>query len=171
MSPTERSERAVEGALARLRDDHGTFEVVDREWSVSPAGYDRDRRRFAAGTVGGAGAWVRDDGRVLLVRHEGGSAWSEPAGKQEPGERLEAKATRETREETGLAVRIEGVRLAQRVTETAPGRRSLVRLIVAFDATPVGGELEPREGEIAEARWFESVPADVLYPELREFPV
>ncbi|NHN57987.1 NUDIX domain-containing protein [Halorussus sp. JP-T4] len=148
--------------------------MVEKTREHSPAAYERDRERFEAGTLGGAGVWATDpEGRVLLVRHEGESAWSDPGGKQEPGERLEATARREASEETGVDVELAGVRQAHRieVRDVAGERPPVYRLIVIFDAHRVAGEPRPREGEIAEARWWRERPDELLYPELSEFPV
>lgn len=58
-----------------------------------------------------ASAVLVRDGSVLLVRRASGSAaglWSLPGGHLEPGERAEAAALRELREETGLTARLVG---------------------------------------------------------------
>ncbi len=54
----------------------------------------------------GAAAVILDgEGRVLLVEHTYGHLnWELPGGHAEPGESILATATREVREETGLAV-------------------------------------------------------------------
>ena len=166
------SRAAVEDALDRLRETWGGVPTARKEWALTPPEWDRDRERFAAGTVGGAGAWVRrDDGAALVVRHEGETAWSEPGGKQEPGESLAETAVRETREEAGAAVEIEGVVTAHRIRETAPDRPPLHRLIAVFGAAHVGGDPRPREGEIAAVRWVDDHPDDLLYPEIADFPL
>ena len=174
MTLTERSRRRVESALDRLQAEYESVEVVEKTHEHPPATYERDRERFEAGTLGGAGAWTTDDeGRVLLVRHEGESAWSDPGGKQEPDERLEATARRETREEAGVDVELTGVRQVHRIeVRDAQGERPPVyRLIVIFDGEHVAGEPRPREGEIAEVRWWRERPDDLLYPELESFPI
>ncbi|UIP00681.1 NUDIX domain-containing protein [Halobaculum sp. CBA1158] len=168
------SREAVADALARLCDEWGEFPVERKRWDLTAVEWDDDRERFAAGTVGGAGAWVRrDDGRALVVRHEGETAWSEPGGKQEPDESLATAAVRETREETGITVALDGVVTAHRIAEHAPDRPPLYRLIAVFSAHPVADptSLDPREGEIAEARWIADHPDDLLYPEVAEFPL
>lgn len=45
-----------------------------------------------------------DAGRLLLVRHRDGDAWSTPGGFIEPDERPSDAVVRETWEETGLMV-------------------------------------------------------------------
>ncbi|SEO40825.1 NUDIX domain-containing protein [Halogranum amylolyticum] len=183
MTLTRRTRRAVDGELARLREEHGEFELVEKTWSVDVDASETTRERFEAGTVGGAGAWVRDDeSRAVVVRHEGERSWSDPGGKGEPGESLEETARRETREEAGVDCTIDGVVQAH-VVETVCETNSdecevgdheydpLYRLIVVFEATYEGGELRPREGEIAAAKWVTELPEELLYPELAAFPL
>ncbi len=84
-------------------------------------------------------AFSRDNGRVLLVRrakHPLQGFWAPPAGYVEIDESVEDAAVRETREETGLAVELEGLRGVY----SAPG---LGILVVAYDARVVGGEPIP----------------------------
>ncbi|MFC7136361.1 NUDIX domain-containing protein [Halobaculum litoreum] len=150
----------------------GECPVEDDRWDVSTRAWDRTRERFDAGTVGGAGAWVRRaDGDALVVRHEGESTWSEPGGKQEPGEALSTTAARETREEAGVAVTITGLVMLHRVAVHAPERDPIRRLIATFDADYAGGEPRPREGEIAEVRWVSDHPDSLLYPAVAQYPL
>jgi A/G-specific adenine glycosylase len=90
----------------------------------------------------------RDDGRLLIQRRppEGllGGLWEFPGGKVEPGEHAEQAAVRETREETGLEIRVR--RPAGRVVHAFSHFRITLH---AFHADVVGGELltdgpEPR---------------------------
>ena len=174
MLVTDRSRRRVAEALDRLESEYGEFEVVEKTWHQSPEAYETDRKRFEAGTLGGAGCWTTDeDGRVLLVRHEGETTWSDPGGKQEPGESLEEAARRETREEAGVEVEIQGVQQAHRVEnrDETGEKPPIHRLIVVFDAEYVSGDPQPREGEIADVKWLDEHPDDLLYPELAEFPI
>jgi len=171
---TDRSRRRVADELARLERTFGVERTVEDRWVVAPESYDRTVDRFEAGTVGGAGAWVRDDaGEVLLVRREGYDAWQEPSGKHEPGERLDETARREVREETGVDVDLGSVALAQRVAivDADRDRPPLRRLVVVFHAEYAGGELRPREGEIAAARWFDERPDELLYDALADLPI
>lgn len=62
----------------------------------------------------------QDRGRVLLLQMGPGDrfapgAWDLPVGKQEPGEQIPTTAARELREETGLMVRVEDLRLVHAI--------------------------------------------------------
>lgn len=97
----------------------------------------------------------RDDGRLLIQRRplEGllGGLWEFPGGKVEPGEDAEEAAVRETREETGLEVRV--TRSAGRVDHAYSHFRITLH---AFHADLTGGVLrtdgaEPRAWVAPEA--------------------
>jgi 8-oxo-dGTP diphosphatase len=97
----------------------------------------------------GAHVLVRDDhGRILVVRTTYlGPGWMLPGGRVERTETPHAAARRETREETGIEVRVD------RLVLVDAHRRQNVSFIYA--ATAVGGELAPQFGEIAEVGWLE----------------
>jgi phosphatase NudJ len=96
----------------------------------------------------------RDDGRFLVVQErKHGQGWYLPAGRVDPGERFVDAALRETREETGLAVRLVGLlRVEQSVTLAPPGQR----LRVFFLARPVDPQTPPKatpDEHSLQARW------------------
>lgn len=97
----------------------------------------------------GAHVLVRDAaGRILVVRTTYlGPGWMLPGGRVERSETPHAAAVRETREETGIDVRLD------RLVLVDAHRRRNVSFVYA--ATAVGGELEPQLGEIAEAGWLD----------------
>jgi 8-oxo-dGTP diphosphatase len=178
---TERAAGAVDDTLSRLRERYGAFHIVDTEWVVDPETYDSTAERASAGTVGGAGAWVRRecDGETaaLMVREADKGGWSEPAGKQEPGESLRAAACRETYEETGVECRLTGVLRAERAVHVVDDsgdsaeRPPLPRLIVVFDAEYLRGEPTAQEAGIANAAWLTEHPDEVAYPGVADLPV
>lgn len=184
MNP-QRAAEAVDDAVTRLREQFGTFPLEETEWAVDPGTYDRTAARAAAGTVGGAGAWVRrernGETEALLVREDEKGGWSEPAGKQKPGERLGATACRETREETGVECRLTGVVRAERALHVCDRVRTdrdetmrrppLPRLVVVFEAAHLRGEPTPREPGIGAAEWLTEHPEAVAYPAVAEFPI
>jgi len=94
---------------------------------------------------------VCQDDRFLLIREiRFGQTWYLPAGRVEPGEELAAAARRETLEETGLEVALDGI---IRVEHDAAPAYSRVRVL--FVAHPTGAgrlKTEPDEHSL-EARW------------------
>jgi len=97
----------------------------------------------------GAHVLVHDqEGRILVVRTTYlGPGWMLPGGRVENSETPHAAAARETREETGIDVRVE------RLVLVDAHRRRNVSFVYA--ATVVGGALDPQFGEIAEAGWLD----------------
>lgn len=93
----------------------------------------------------------RGDGRLRLVRRgrePQRGRWSVPGGKLEPGETVAQAAVRETREETGVRVRVEH----ELGTVRVPGGGDLVYEVRDVSATYLGGVLRP--GDDADAvRW------------------
>jgi 8-oxo-dGTP diphosphatase len=97
-------------------------------------------------------------GRVLLIRrgrppYEG--SWALPGGFVEYGETTEAACMRETREETGLQVEVEGIcGVYSRPDRDPRGHTvSVVYRCRPLSGEPVGGD------DAAEARWFD--PAEL----------
>jgi ADP-ribose pyrophosphatase YjhB (NUDIX family) len=97
---------------------------------------------------------VRRGAEFLLVHERGhGQTWYLPGGRVEPGERIVDAAVRETLEEAGVRVTIEGV---LRV-EHSPHPSGTARCRVFFLAKPEGESTpksEPDEHSL-EARWLE----------------
>jgi 8-oxo-dGTP pyrophosphatase MutT (NUDIX family) len=102
---------------------------------------------------------VRQGDRFLLV-HEAkhGQGWCVPAGRVEPGETLVEAALRETLEETGVPVVLDGV---LRV-EHSPRPKGTARMRFVFLAHPQANVLPKSvpDEESLEAKWFslEEVP-------------
>lgn len=61
---------------------------------------------YVTPNVGAEAAVFDDDGRILLMKRADDGTWCLPCGFVDPGESPEETAVRETREETGLDVRI-----------------------------------------------------------------
>jgi 8-oxo-dGTP pyrophosphatase MutT (NUDIX family) len=56
-----------------------------------------------------AAAFVMHDRKVLLTQRTDNGNWTMPGGAMDPGESLSATAVRETLEETGISVKLDGV--------------------------------------------------------------
>lgn len=115
----------------------------------------------------GANAIVERSGSVLLVKLSYGpreGRWALPGGLVEIDETPEEAAVRETAEETGFDIALDGLiatymrPASQRVTGWAP------IMIVTFRAHVVGGALRIAPQEVTEAGWF---PRDEI-PSLEE---
>ena len=97
----------------------------------------------------GAHVLATDDaGRLLVVKTTYlGPGWMLPGGRVERGETPHGAAARETREETGLEVRVDRLLLV----DARKGRD----VSFVFAAQVTGGEMEPQLGEISEVGWLE----------------
>lgn len=101
-----------------------------------------------------------DDGHVLVVRKRGTTAFMQPGGKIEPGERPLAALEREVVEELGTAVDPSSVRALGRhhaVAANEPGHTVDAYLyLVRLDGTPAVA------AEIEEMRWVDpSAPGEL----------
>jgi ADP-ribose pyrophosphatase YjhB (NUDIX family) len=112
------------------------------------------------GRIEGAHVLATDDrGRILVVRTTYlGPEWMLPGGRVERGETPHAAAVRETREETGLQVRVDRLVLVD-------AHRSRDVSFV-FLGRVEGGQLEPQFGEIAEAGWVDREEIGAMSPRL-----
>jgi 8-oxo-dGTP pyrophosphatase MutT (NUDIX family) len=95
---------------------------------------------------------VRLDQRFVLVHErKHGEKWYLPAGRVEPGESFFDAALRETREESGMDIVLEGILHIE--YQCAP---DFARMRVVFVARPADGaapRAEPNEHSL-EAKWF-----------------
>lgn len=97
-------------------------------------------------------ALVEADHVLLVQQGRGPSAgcWSLPGGRVESGEMLSATALRETREETGLEVSLDGVVGVY----SYQGRSGRDCARFCFSATATGGRSRFDGREIRDLRWF-----------------
>ena len=108
----------------------------------------------------GSNTIVERDGKILLVRLNYGprdGRWALPGGLVEADETAEEAAVRETREETGFTVGLDGL-LASWMRPGFP------ILVVIYRAHVLSGRLQVAPDEASEARFF--VPSEV--PALEE---
>ena len=113
----------------------------------------------------GVSALVRRDGKVLLVRRGKpplAGYWSLPGGKVEFGERLEAAAIREIREETGIDIEgLARIDMAEIITRDAAGAVDWHAVLVVFSGRYAGGEVMAGD-DAADARWVNRAGLDGL---------
>src|SRR5947207_1360 len=103
----------------------------------------------------GAGALVIHDHRVLLVRNIRGvtrGRYLLPAGRVNPDELPDQAAARETFEETGLRVEIEGL-MGVRLWVMDDGEHNYFFMFRAKLLSPIS-DLRPNPNEIDDARFF-----------------
>jgi len=101
---------------------------------------------------------IVEKGRALIVKNRAGS-WTLPGGRAKEDERLRHAAVRETREETGLDVRL-GDRLRGRYL------RGDEEVAVVFAARKVKGKAKPRS-EIVELKWVKLAKLPEKLPSFR----
>jgi 8-oxo-dGTP diphosphatase len=112
-----------------------------------------------------AGVLAFREGRVVLVRERyedwENEQWSLPSGAVEPGESPVEAAIRELREETGLRVRVDQLRL---VAEVLVVSRDGVSRSTAYNylaEVPDGDfAVDDPDASVQEARWF--LPAEAI---------
>ncbi|PFG44507.1 ADP-ribose pyrophosphatase YjhB (NUDIX family) [Isoptericola jiangsuensis] len=109
-------------------------------------------------------AVIERDGRALLVRKQGTSAFMQVGGKIEPGEDPLAALLRECAEEIGLVVDAGSVRpLGRRHAVAANEPDHVVDAHVFAVELPAGFEPEPR-AELAETVWVDPAAPVTSHP-------
>jgi 8-oxo-dGTP diphosphatase len=118
---------------------------------------------FYRNPVPAAGVILIENGELLWVKRRFDprrGQWTLPAGFVEYDEHLEECAVRETREETGLDVKLTGLFNAYMAADDPRVRVALL----LYTATRVGGTLEPGD-DASEARFFpvDHPPAEIAF--------
>ena len=125
-----------------------------RPRTTNSGGHSGSRPTRGRSRGAGFGLVVNDRNEILLIQRGYGKErgkWSLPGGNQDRGESLERTAVRETREETGIRMRID--RLYYK------GRRHNFEV---WKGKLIGGRLKIQRHECWDAKWFQKdmLPAD-----------
>jgi ADP-ribose pyrophosphatase YjhB (NUDIX family) len=133
----------------------------ENTFTVDTTGLKSVRARAERGW--GVGALAVHDGEALFVRHD--DQWLLPGGMLEAGETPAEGAARETREETGVEVRIDGLAAIAEQTFTDSDDTFVFQFAV-FDATPETTVLTDDPGLANEAiddvAWHRSLPENTF---------
>jgi len=162
--------RHVNGLVSEFAAEFGEVDLVGRRVDCGADDYDALLETFERfGVVGGAGVRLRDDeGCVLLARYGGAEGWVDPGDGRRPGESYRECAERGVREATGVEAAIDGLAQVHLLyMDDWTGRTPLPNPYVSFEGHPRDSDARPGDG-VAELRWAETVPEDLLYEELAE---
>ncbi|MXS75829.1 NUDIX hydrolase [Microbacterium sp. CSI-V] len=110
------------------------------------------------------------DGRLLLVRKAGTTAFMQPGGKPEPGETPAETLARELAEEVGLRVEPDTLEPLGSFTATAANEPGFAVVADVF-RVDIGDQQPIPDAEIAELRWVTAATASGLQiaPLAREY--
>ena len=103
---------------------------------------------------------VLQEGKILLTKRDDFQVWCLPSGGVEDGESLAEAAIRETKEETGIDVKLTRVIGVYSRLGGLPDVHA-----VLYEAMPVGGELRIQTGETLEVDYFsfDELPEDISF--------
>lgn len=107
------------------------------------------------------GCVIKKDGKYLLIQEKQERAyglWNLPLGYVDKGEEIEAAAVRETKEESGYEVELDGKIGIYHENISRPVKH-------IFKARILGGELKIPEDEILNAKWLTYAEVERLHNE------
>jgi 8-oxo-dGTP diphosphatase len=159
----DEADQRAEQAYHRLQRRYDDFAERSLERRVSRRRFRTLARRVKrTGAPFGAHTIVyRDDGDLLLCRHEGVDLWVLPGGGVGEDESYAEAARRELSEEAGVEVVYDGLAMANRVEIRCDTYETwgVLPVFAAEAVTEVPSVADP-DGEISTARWFEELPPD-----------
>jgi len=113
------------------------------------------------------GAFVINENKILMIKHQNGGHWAFPKGHKEPGETDEETAIRETKEETGIDIKI--VSSNTYIDNYSIGGYEN-KFVKYFVANPINDTLKNQETEVTDLEWvdLEEAIKKITFDETRE---
>lgn len=145
-----------------LEDRDGVMEFTRTRYVSRPRFETITERVQDNGLPYGAHSVVhRDDGALLLVRHDDVGKWVLPGGEVGPDETFREAARRELTEEAGIEAAFEDLALLGRVQFYCDEYETWgVLPIYEAEATETTLSVADPDDEITDAAWFRSLPED-----------